>query len=99
MATYITTLKFTQQGIQDVGQTTKRAGAFKAAAKKMGVKVKELYWTLGDYDGAIVFEADDDAAATAAMLHLSSRGNVQTKTCRAFTAGEMDQVLGKLPAR
>lgn len=99
MVTYITTIKFTQQGIQDVGQTTRRAAAFKAAAKKMGVKVKEQYWTLGDHDGVIIFEADDDAAATSAMLHLSSKGNVQTTTSRAFTASEMDQVLSKLPGR
>jgi len=41
MATFITTIKFTQQGIKGIGETTKRATAFKAAAKKMGVKVTD----------------------------------------------------------
>jgi hypothetical protein len=36
MATFITTLKFTEQGIKSIGETKKRADAFKAAAKKMG---------------------------------------------------------------
>src|SRR5271156_4574481 len=45
MATFITTLKFTEQGIKAIGETAKRADAFKAAAKKMGVKVNEIYWT------------------------------------------------------
>jgi len=33
MATFITTIKFTQQGIKAVDATTKRAAALKAAAK------------------------------------------------------------------
>jgi uncharacterized protein with GYD domain len=96
MATYITTLKFTQQGVKDIDHTTRRAAAFKASAKKMGVKVQGMYWTLGDYDGLIVFQAADDEAATVALLHLGAMGNVHTTTCRAFTATEMDAILNKV---
>ena len=96
MATFITTLKFTEQGIKAIGDTRKRADAFKAAAKKMGVKVKEIYWTLGGFDGAIVFEAPDDETASAALVHLGSLGNVQPTTARAFNAAEMGKILGKL---
>jgi uncharacterized protein with GYD domain len=95
MATYVTTIKFTDQGIRKIGETTKRAAAFKAAAKKMGSKVKEIYWTLGAYDGLLIFEAADDETATALLLHLGSQGNVQTTTARAFTAAEIDKVLEK----
>jgi uncharacterized protein with GYD domain len=97
MATFITTIQFTDQGIKAIQDTCKRAAAFKAAAKKMGVKVSEVYWTLGAFDGVIVFEAPDEATATAAMLHLTSRGNVRSQTARAFNAGEMEKVLAKLP--
>jgi uncharacterized protein with GYD domain len=96
MATFITTIKFTEKGLQGINETCKRATAFKAAAKKMGVKVSEQYWTLGRFDGVIVFEAPDDETATAAMLSLSSKGNVQTTTARAFDAGEIDKVIGIL---
>ena len=48
MATFITTIKFTQQGIKGIGESTKRAAAVKSSAKKMGVKVKDMFWTLGD---------------------------------------------------
>ena len=57
MATFITTIKFTQQGIKAIDETTKRAAALKASAKKMGVKVTDIYWTLGDHDGFLIFEA------------------------------------------
>jgi uncharacterized protein with GYD domain len=96
MATFITTIKFTAQGLQDIGDTTKRATAFKNAAKKMGAKVKDIYWTLGDHDGVLIFDAADDESATSAMLHLSSQGNVHTTTSRAFSAAEMDKVLAKM---
>lgn len=96
MATFITTIKFTQQGIKDIDHTTRRAAALKVAAKKMGVKIRDVYWTLGEYDGVLIFEATDDASATRLLLHLGAMGNVHTTTCRAFTAGEMDKILSKV---
>lgn len=96
MATFISTLRFTQQGVQNINDTGKRANSFKAVAKKMKIKVKEIYWTLGAFDGAIIFDAPDEETATAAMLHLGSLGNVQTTTVRAFNAAEMGQILAKM---
>jgi uncharacterized protein with GYD domain len=93
MATFISAIKFTEQGIKAIGETTKRAASLKAAAKKMGVKVTNIYWTLGACDGLLIFEAPDDETATALMLHLGSLGNLQTTTTRAFNAAEMDKVL------
>lgn len=96
MATFISTIKFTEQGIKAIGETTKRATSLKGAAKKMGVKITNIYWTLGAFDGLLIFEAADDESATALMLHVGSLGNVQTTTTRAFNAAEMDKVLAKL---
>lgn len=96
MATFITTITFAQQGIKDIDHTTKRAAAFKTEAKKMGVKVKDIYWTLGDHDGILICEAPDDETATAAILHLGAMGNVHTTTCRAFTAAEMEKIVAKV---
>ena len=96
MATFITTLKFTAKGTQNIHESPKRAAAFTAAAKKLGVRVVGLYWTLGSFDGVIVFEAPDDGKATAAMLSLASKGNVQTTTARAFDAAEIEKVIGIL---
>jgi uncharacterized protein with GYD domain len=96
MATFISTLKFTQQGIETIRDSPKRAAAFKAAAKKMGVKVTDEYWTLGAFDGLVIFEAPDDEKATAAMLQLASQGNVTTTTARAFRPSEVEKVVGML---
>ena len=96
MATFFTTIKFTQQGIKSINDTTKRAAALKAAAKKLGVKITNIYWTLGDHDGVLILEAPDDETATTLLLHLGAGGNVHTTTVRAFTAAEMDKILEKV---
>ncbi len=97
MATYISLINFREQGIRGIAQTCDRAAAFKAKAKKMGVKVSEIYWTLGAFDGLLIFEAEDEATATAAMLALASGDNVATQTTRAFDAAEMKAILTRLP--
>lgn len=96
MAIFITSIKFTQQGVKDIDHTTKRAAIFKAEAKKLGAKVKEIFWTLGEHDGVLILEAPDDETVTAAILHLGAMGNVHTTTCRAFTAAEMDKIVNKV---
>jgi uncharacterized protein with GYD domain len=97
MATFITTIQFTEQGVRGIQDTCSRAVAFKAAARKMGVKVSGIYWTLGTFDGVLVTEAPDEESVTAALLHLGSQGNVRTQTVRAFDTAEMQKILGMLP--
>src|SRR5690349_9694238 len=72
MATYISTVKFTARGFKAIRDTTKRAAAVKAAASKSGIKVKDIYWTMGTYDGLMIYEAPDDETATALLLKLAS---------------------------
>lgn len=96
MATFISMMKYTPQGIKAIGETTKRAASLKAAAKKMGIKIINTYWTMGKYDGLLIFDAPDDEAATALMLSLGSLGNLQSTTVRAFEAAEMDKILAKM---
>jgi uncharacterized protein with GYD domain len=50
MATYIMLASFTDQGIRKVKDSPKRADAFKNMAKKCGATVKDVFWTLGEYD-------------------------------------------------
>ena len=96
MPSFITTIKFTEKGLQEIRETGTRAAAFKAAAKKLGVKVTGTYWTLGAFDGVIIFESPDDETATAVMLSLSAQGNVTTTTARAFGMSEIEKVVTML---
>jgi len=97
MFTYIGLLNFTEKGIQNVKDTTKRAAAAKESAKKMGVNMREIYWTMGDHDLVCVLEADNEAAITAFNLAVAQQGNVRSQSLRAFSASEMETILKKLP--
>ena len=96
MSTFVTTIKFTEQGIANVRDTTQRANSFRSEAKKMGVNVTDILWTLGAFDGLIVFDAPDEETAAALTLRLGSLGNVQSQTGRAFRESEMSGILSKL---
>ena len=95
MATFISLLSFTEQGIRGVKESPKRADAVKTMAKKMGVTVKEVYWTLGHYDLVVVLEGDDEAV-TSMLLKTGSLGNVRSETLRAFSAAEMGRIVGNI---
>jgi len=96
MTTYISLTNFTDQGIRNVQDTTKRADAVRELARKFGASMKDIYWTLGSYDLVVVFEAPDDASMTALSLAIAKAGNVRTQTLRAFTSSEMTGILGKM---
>lgn len=96
MATYIILGNFTDQGIRNVKETTKRAESFRAAAEKLGAKVKEVYWTLGEYDVAAIVDAPDEASMTALGLSIGAQGNVRTQCIRAFNTNEIGNILGKM---
>jgi uncharacterized protein with GYD domain len=95
--TYISLVKFTEKGIQAAKQTTERANAWAAKVQSMGVTIKAMYWTLGEYDQVCIFEAPDEETATSVLLAADMLGNVRTQTMRAFTASEMDKILAKIP--
>lgn len=97
MASYVSLLQFTDQGIRSVKDTTKRAEAAKAMAAKVGVKVTDVLWTLGPYDLVLLGEAPDDETMTAYALGLAALGNVKTQTLRAFRAKEFAAILAKMP--
>jgi uncharacterized protein with GYD domain len=89
MPHFICLLTFTQQGLQQLGATTRRAEAFADRAEKMGAKVLATYWTLGMYDVVHIIEASDQKTAASLALSSLAVGNVRTHTLPAFTLEEM----------
>ena len=95
MATYISLVNLTEQGVRNIKQSPERVEAFKAAAAKLGVTVKELYYTVGSYDIVTVTEGPDDAVL-ALLAQIGSMGNIRTQTFRAYSVDEMKKALSKL---
>ena len=96
MATYVVLSTFTEQGIASIKQTTKRADAARAAAKEVGVNMRDILWTQGQYDVVSIIEAPDETAVAAFGLSLAGAGNVRSQTLRAFTKDEMEKILAKV---
>jgi len=96
MPTYIVLISFTEKGAKAVRETAKRADAFKEKAKKAGVTLKDVHWTLGAHDGVVVYEAPDDETITAFLLGVAEEGFVKTQTLRAFSEPEIKKIIGKM---
>lgn len=96
MATYLVLGHYTDQGIRNVDKTIERVDAFKGMARKMGVRVQQVLWTMGPFDMCLLVDAPDDQVASALTLKVGMLGNVKTQTVRAFDAKDMAGVLGKL---
>ena len=96
MAMYVVLANFTDQGVRNVKDTVKRADAFKELAKSSGATVRDIYWTLGQYDIVATVDAPDDAVVTAIGLTLAKAGNVRTQTLRAFSSADMGAILSKV---
>ena len=96
MATFISLVNWTDQGIRNVKDSPDRYEAFKALAEKVGGAVKGVYYTMGHYDMVVIVEGSDEAAMTA-MLKVGSLGNVRTETLRGFSLEEMRKIIGKMP--
>jgi len=64
MATYIVLVNFTDQGIRNVKQSPDRYKSLIPVAEKLGVKMKDIHWTMGAYDAVGIADAPNDEAMT-----------------------------------
>ena len=96
MATYIVLTHFTEQGIRNVKDTTKRADALGEMAKKAGGTLQAAYWTIGRYDSVAIVDVPNDEAMVVLGLSIGKAGNVRTETLRAFSKQEVDSILAKV---
>jgi len=96
MSTYITLLRWTQQGVAKAKDSPKRLDAGRKAFKKLGVEIKDTYLTMGRYDLVCVIEGPNDETVARALLSLGSQGNVQTETLKAFTEDEFRKITSSL---
>ena len=94
MPRYLSLVNFTDQGIRDIKDSIHRATEFRSAVEAAGGNVVQLYWAVGEADGAVIFEAPDETTATALLLRLARGGYVRTRTLRIYDAAEFENVLG-----
>ena len=78
MATYVTLVNWTDQGIKSVKETADRTDQVSSLAQQLGGQLTTVYWTQGSYDLIGIFEFPDDETFAAFALAIGSRGNIRT---------------------
>lgn len=85
---------WTDQGRRTIKDSPDRAEASKTEAEKLGVNVRDVYFTPGGpHDAAILIEAEGPEVINKFMASVQSLGNVKMKFIRAFSIEEMRKML------
>ena len=95
MAINVSLVNFTDQGIRNIKESPARVKAFRDLCKKQGVNVRDMYWTLGQYDMVVITEGPEEALSTV-MLSVAKLGNVRTQSLRAMDAETWQRVIEKV---
>ncbi len=95
MPSFVVLGNWTGEGIKNVRAAPNRIKETHKAAAEAGGKM-QLYYTLGEYDFIMVFEMPDDKAMVKTLAWLGSKGNVRTKTLKAWTEDELAKVLAEI---
>jgi len=97
MPTYMTQIRYTQQGIQSIKDSPTRLDTAKALFKSMDAEIKSFYLAMGRNDVVVISEAPDDETVTKLILTIGSGGAVRTETFRVFTEDEYRKLISELP--
>ena len=93
MATFISLVNWTGQGIRNAKDTIQRYEKSEELANKHGVSNEQIYWTVGPYDMVFIAQALDAESVTAYLLEIGSTGNIRTTTLRGYNREEMGAIL------
>lgn len=98
MPTYITLLRYTQKGVENIKEGPARLDKAKAAIRAAGGEMKAFYLTMGQYDAVAISEAPNDEVYAKLTLAIASAGAVRTETLRAFTEDEYRKMIAEVPS-
>ena len=96
MPLYISLVKFTQQGLASIEESSNRLEAAKEELKEMGGEIKAFYLTMGRYDAVAIVEAPDDETIAKFSLRSASSGNVRSEVLRAFDDDGYRKIIAEL---
>jgi uncharacterized protein with GYD domain len=97
MVTYVSLMKLTDKGAQDIKNAPERIKSGIANLEAVGGKLVAFYTLIGEYDYLGIAEAPNDQVAAGYLISLSSEGYVRTTTFKAFSMEEFAGILGNLP--
>ena len=97
MAKYISLVKYTAKGIENIKESPNRLDAVKQLCESMGAKVEGFFLTMGRYDIILITDAPNPETVTKIILTVTSGGAVSTETLPAFPEEEYRKIISELP--
>ena len=97
MPTYVTLVRFTDQGLATIKDGPQRLEEARRDFESMGARVKDFYLTVGQYDAVVIVEAPDEETIAKLALKIGSRGSSRSETLRAFSEREYRKIIQELP--
>lgn len=89
MPTYVMLTNLTPEGVQTLKSNPNRVSEVNKEVEQLGVKVKDQWATLGQYDFITVVEAPDDATMARVSIELGSRGTMSSQTLAAMPTADL----------
>jgi len=87
---------FTEQGIKNIKDVSKRDESARRMIEEAGGKM-QLYYTLGEYDFIAIIELPKDEDIVKFLFQVGSLGNVRTKTLKAWSESEISDIASLIP--
>jgi uncharacterized protein with GYD domain len=96
MPSYVMLMRWTDQGVRNIGDLPRRLDSAKKLLADMGGQFNSLHMTMGEYDLVGIYDAPDDAVAVRYTLMLERLGNVRTTSLKAFPEQALREIVRSL---
>lgn len=97
MPIYLHLVNLTEQGVKDIKNAPQRVKESAQNLEAMGGKILSFYLLMGEYDGVFILEAPNDEVAMTFAMRQSCSGYIRIKTLKAFTVGQLSEMVKGLP--
>lgn len=97
MPTFMCFINWTEQGVKNAKDASKRNQAAKALAEKLGGRVVSAYVTTGRYDVVATLDMPSGDAMVKFATAVGASGSARTTTVRAFTPEEFSKIVADVP--
>ena len=96
MPSYVVLGSYTDQGLRNIKEAPSGGYRVEEALELVGGKVTAIYLTMGMYDIIFVADAPNDEIMAAALLTITTSGDMHTTTLKAFNAEEMARIVNNV---
>jgi uncharacterized protein with GYD domain len=93
MPTYIMLTNLTSEGVQTLKNNPARVAEVNKEVEQLGVKVKDQWAVLGQFDFITVVEAPDSETMAKVSVELGSRGTMSSQTLAAIPSEDLAKAL------